>query len=198
MNEKRAYILIKICLEDLEKGSEIINKAPEMVHDRTGLGETPLHFFSVENHLEAVKLLHSKGAKINTVNECGGTPLSEAASLGYFEMVKYLLGNGAQIDGLFGTGDPIIHETIRSGNPDVVDLLVRHGADINARNSQNETSLHVAAENDEWLEVRKYLVGEGFNVNEIAAFNTTPLIAASLQGSIKTAMFLEKILGVKS
>lgn len=189
MDQKRADLLINACFESLEKASKLLDKNPGLIFKKTGLGETPLHYLAVENQLEAVKFLYSRGADLNTINECAGTPLSEAASLGYIDMVKFLLENGANINQIT-EGDPIIHEAVRSGNAEIVDLLVRYGADINATDSLGQTALHESSSEDEWLDVTKYLVNKGVNIDALDGFNSTPLNASALHGCFETAKFL--------
>lgn len=190
MSEEHLRLLIKAGFENLNTVAQLLDEFPALIHEKTGLGETALHYLSVENQLEAVRFLHQRGADINAVNNCGGTPLSEAASLGYMELVKFLLEKGAQIEDLFGTGNPILHEAIRSGNPDVVDLLVRHGADIHSKNSLGESALHESTKDDKWLEVTKYLIAHGAAIDGLAAFDSTPLHGAALYGAINTAKHL--------
>lgn len=189
MNQERADILINACFESLKKTSELLDKDPSLLFETTGLGETPLHYLTVENQLDAVKLLYSRGAELNTTNKCAGTPLSEAASLGYIDMVKFLLEKGAKINHV-PEEDPIVHEAVRSGNPEIVDLLVKYGVDINATNSLGQTPLHESASEDGWLEVTKYLVKKGANIDALDGFNSTPLIASALHGCFETVKFL--------
>ena len=169
IDQTSAYLLIKACFESLENASKLIDNNSNLLFEKTGLGETPLHYLAVENQLEAVKLLYSKGADLNTINDCAVTPLSEAASLGYTDMVKFLLENGARIKQV-PEGDPILHEAIRSGNPEIVDLLVKHGADINTTDCLGQTPLHESASEDERLEVTMYLVRKGVNIDALDGF----------------------------
>jgi len=91
MQPTKVGIFIRTCFENLEKAAELLEQNPGLINEKTGLGETPLHYLAVENQLEAVTFLHSKGADLNTFNTCNGSPLSETASLGYTELVKFLL-----------------------------------------------------------------------------------------------------------
>ncbi len=189
MNQERATLLINACFESLEKASELLDVNPDLIFEKTGLGETPLHYLAVENQLDAVEFLFLKGADLNTKNEFGDTPITEATSLGHFDMVKFLLENGAKIDQLPG-GDPIIHEAVRSGDPEIVDLLVNYGVDINATDFLGCTPLHESASEDEFLDVTKYLVNKGVNIDALDGFNCTPLNASALHGCLETAKFL--------
>lgn len=190
MNSQHAYILIQACIESLDQAAKLLDAEPDLLNEKTGLGETPLHYLAVKNHLEAVKFLFERGAEINTLNECNGSPLSEAATLGYLELVKFLIANGARINGTFGIGEAILHEAVSSGNPEIVELLIQNGADIQATNSLGETPLHKSSKDDAWLEVTKLLVNCSAAVDAMAAFDSTPLNGAALHGCINTAKYL--------
>ncbi len=98
MSEERIIQLINAFMEDTEHALHLLSEDPGLVQEKTSIGETALHFLAVENQLEAVEMLHERGADINTVNDCGGTPLSDAASLGCVEMVQILLERGARVE----------------------------------------------------------------------------------------------------
>lgn len=191
MSDKLALLLIETCFENIEAAEKLIDKNPEIVHERTGLGETALHFLAVENQIEQVIFLFKKGAKINTKNKCDGTPLSESVSLGHIELVKFLLENGAHIDKEVGHREPILHEAIR-GKPEMISLLLEYGENINEINSLRETLLHTSSTDDEWLEITKYLVNNGSKIDALSAFDSTPLNGAALHGCKKTAEYLVK------
>ncbi len=189
MDQEKAALLINTCFESLEKASILLDDNPDLIFKKTGLGETPLHYLAVENQLDAVKFLFSRGADLNTTNNFDDTPVSEAVSLGYVDMVRFLLENGAAIDQL-PQGDPIIHEAVRSGDPEIVDLLSNYGADINATDFMGCTPLHESASEDEWLDVTKYLVSKGVDIDALDGFKCTPLNASASQGCLETAKFL--------
>ncbi len=190
MKNELAYKFIDTCLGNLEEASEMIEQDPSILHTKTDLGETPLHWLAIEDQLDIVKFLHSKGAHVNTASQGGYTPLSEAASLGLYEMVKFLLENGATVEGAYIGGDPILHEAARSGNPDVVNILIEYGADINSSNFLERTVLHESASDDEYLEVTKCLILKGVDVNSVAAFNQTPLLISVSNGAVETGKYL--------
>src|SRR5688500_9583362 len=115
MSEK-AYQLISAFCSSVDEGKRVLEAEPALMNERTGLGETVLHYLAVENQLAAVKaLLEEKGADINTLNDFGNSPLFEATALGYVELVKYLLSKGAKLN-LPNQQDPILHAAVRSND----------------------------------------------------------------------------------
>ncbi len=59
------------------------------------MGETPLILASDEGHLEVVKYLIKKGAKIKHSDKYNNFPLMKAVCKGHHEVVKCLIENGA-------------------------------------------------------------------------------------------------------
>lgn len=165
-----------------ERGQELACLEPALIEARDGLGETALHYLSVENQIEAVQALVAMGAEVNTVSYVGGTPLSEAASLGYVELVRYLLSSGAQLY-VKGQEEPTLHEAVRSGNYEVVKLILEAGANVNEVASLRETALHIAAEEDENVSIVQLLATAGADLSAQRIFDETPLAVARRSGA---------------
>jgi uncharacterized protein len=174
--------LIRAFLNSMEQGLGMLREEPSLISSRDGLGETPLHYLCVENHLEAVQALVRYGAEVNTVNDCGGTPLSEAASLGNADLVSYLLSVGAKLWVQEQT-EPSLHEAVRGGNLEIVKMLIHAGANVNGENDLDETPLHIAAQEDKNIEIVHLLLASGANVNATRIFDQTPLQVAEEHGA---------------
>jgi ankyrin repeat protein len=174
--------LIDAAFDSLEALREALRAEPELLEERTGLGETPLHFLTVENQLDAVAVLVDAGAQVNTINSCGGTPLSEAASLGYVEMVNFLLSRGASLV-IEGQQEPVLHEAVRGGRSELVEAAIAAGARLDEQNDLEETALHLAAEADDRLPILKLLLDAGANASIRRIFDETPLDVAIRCGS---------------
>jgi hypothetical protein len=99
------YDLVRLVGIDKPTAKVTIEKNPEFLEMRNGPGESPLHFFVVENHLESVKFLRDIGANVNTVDHFRSTPLMHAVSLGYGDMVEFLISAGADIEAKTINGD---------------------------------------------------------------------------------------------
>jgi ankyrin repeat protein len=169
-----AYRLIRACFESLDEARELLRREPTLISARTGLGETPLHFLSVEDQLDAVKLLFDQGAAVNTLNRFGNSALAEAASLGYVETVAWMLANGAML-ALPGQSDSTLHEAVNGGSADVVRMVLEAGADVAAVDSLGYSPLHAAAGDDERAGIIPILVAAGADIDCVALFDDTPL-----------------------
>jgi len=141
-----AVEFLKWAPKDLAHAEAILKEHPKVIHSRSGLGETLLHFLAVENCPEAVRLLIRCGADVNTRNQSGSTPLHEAALLGYREVVQLLVENEADVDIKNKLGETPLNCAVRSSTPsrEVVQLLIQADADINADAGFGETPLAVA------------------------------------------------------
>ncbi|MES2258849.1 MAG: ankyrin repeat domain-containing protein [Pseudomonadota bacterium] len=184
-----AYRLIAAAFDSQDELLALLAAEPHLMHERTGLGETPLHYLAVENQLAAVKLLVEHGALVDTVNECGGTPLSESASLGYCELVAYLLSRDAKLH-IAGQDEPTLHQAVRGGSAAIVVQLLSAGAAVNEQNDLRETALHLAAESDDRIEVLEVLLNAGANTALCRIFDATALDVALESGSQRCAAAL--------
>jgi ankyrin repeat protein len=190
--EGDAERLIRAFFSSISEGIRLLNEEPNLIETRGGLGETALHYLAVENQIDAVRTLVTRGANVNTLSDVGGTPLSEAASLGYVDLVKYLLSVGARLK-VDGQSEPTIHEAVRSGKPDMVKLILEAGAEVNEIASLDETPLHVAAEEDENTEIVRILVAAGADLQARRIFDETPLAVAQRAGAAKVAEELVRL-----
>lgn len=58
-------------------------------------GAPPLWCAAAAGHLPLVKLLVSRGARVNSTTRTNSTPLRAACFDGHYDIVKYLVNNGA-------------------------------------------------------------------------------------------------------
>ena len=183
MDEDAGRIL-RAFFTSVEDGLRLLDAEPDLQNTRTGLGETPLHYLAVEDHIEAIKaLVERKGANVNTLNDFGGSPLSEAAGLGYVGLVKYLLSVGAKPQ-LPKQKESVLHAAVRSGSTELVKIILDAGAAVNDVESLDETALHVAAEDDH-LEIVRLLLAAGADPNAKRIFDETPIDVATRCGATK-------------
>lgn len=183
MDEDAGRILCAF-FTSVEDGLRLLEAEPGLINTRTGLGETPLHYLAVEDHIEAIKaLVERKGANVNTLNDFGGSPLSEAAGLGYVNLVKYLLSVGAKLQ-LPEQKESVLHAAVRSGSTELVKVILDAGAAVNDVESLDETALHIAAEDDH-VEIVRILLAAGADPNAKRIFDETPIDVATRCGATK-------------
>jgi ankyrin repeat protein len=87
--------LMQFAVSNPKLARNLVKHHPEALNLRTGLGETALHYLSVENYADAVQLLIDLGADVNVKNEFGKTALEEAMQVKASETVAVLRRAGA-------------------------------------------------------------------------------------------------------
>lgn len=184
--------LIRAFFKSVDDGLGLLRAEPELMNERTGVGETPLHYLAVENHIEGVRTLVEFGAEVNTSDDFDQTPLAAAAFLGHEDLVRYLLSVGAKCEPAGGL-NPILIDAVRSGNLEIVRMLVDAGADVNQVDNILETPLHSAVTSDENIELVRFLVREGSDISAKRLFDETPLDVAREEGATAIADELSKL-----
>jgi len=184
------------------------------VNAKTKYGETPLMMASEEGHLEIVKFLMDNGAKVNAKTKYGETPLMMAAKSGHLEIVKLLVSKGVDLKVQdYGRYTPL-HWAAFWGHIDVVKFLLDNGMDVNIKNAggwtllrhstwicwcrsldpkcnTGITPLHMAASKNK-LEVVKFLVNKGANINAKDTYGETSLEIATNKGHQAIVEFLNQ------
>lgn len=83
--------------EDFEFAEAHLQAHPGLLEERDGLGETVLHFLTVEDCLTAVAWLHARGASLDTRNDFGTPVVFEVAELGYAGLLEWFAAHGADL-----------------------------------------------------------------------------------------------------
>ena len=60
-----AYRFIRVCSQSLATAALMLDEDPSLLNAGTGIGETPLHYLAVENALEWVRWLVTRGAVVD-------------------------------------------------------------------------------------------------------------------------------------
>ena len=151
-----------------------------------------------------VQYLIKKGANVNLQDNEGKTALLWAAS-NSLPNSKILVANGADVNIAANDGmTPFLQATlgVSSGKVtiEMCDLLRKKGANINAaltkKSAMGWTALHYAAINGD-VDLVKYLIKYGANVNETTGEGSTPLYLAQL-GNHEEIVKLLKSAGAKN
>ena len=148
---------------------------------------------------DMVAYLIQKGAKLDLQDSEGKTALLWAAS-NSLPNAKILVAYGAKVNIAANDGmTPFLQATlgVSSGKVSIelCDLLRKKGANINAalsmQSAKGWTALHYAAVNGD-VELVKYLVKYGANVNKSTGEGSTPLFLARLGNHEEVVQILKK------
>jgi len=100
------------------------------INEPVGRGYNAL-FYAIEyGQFEVVKILISKGAKLESKDSSGNTPLVFAAYYGYnspnaANIIKLLIKSGADINAKSPYGETILDLALSSAQGDIVDALIK-------------------------------------------------------------------------
>jgi len=148
---------------------------------------------------DMVEYLIGKGANVNLKDSEGETALLWAAS-NSLPSAKILVENGAKVNIAANDGmTPFLQATlgVSSGKVtiEMCNLLRKNGANINAsltkKSAAGWTALHYAAVNGD-IELVKYLIRYGANVNKSTGEGSTPLFLAKLGNHEEVVQLLKK------
>ena len=160
---------LKICQAAVKAGLDV---NAENDDDSMIFREMSLLCKAVEwGHYDICKLLLENGADPNVIIDGYQTPLFIAAYEGNFAICKLLIDHGASLD------NPVLLLRAISSEKDQLEkvkLFVEKGADVNKPGHDDETPLIAAAAADE-LEIVRYLLGKGANIDDVDGLCNTAL-----------------------
>lgn len=132
----------------LEKGADSNIKNKE--------GETVLHWVSMFNQKECIKLLMDYGADVNAIDNEGNTPLISAclAITPDIENIKILLDTGAEINAVNNEGNTVllcIASSTIDYDTEIIDFLINAGANTTIKNKDDKDFAYYEKEYEEYL-----------------------------------------------
>ena len=141
-------------LEELLKNVDVNT----IVHDTDGYGL--LHIAATFNRTNEVKLLLSKGARINATDSEGETPLDYAVTGGHKESVNALLVNGANPNIQNIKGETSLFH-VNTKHPDFVGItteLLTAGASDTILNNKNQTASNTRNKLDKIIKTAEQII----------------------------------------
>ncbi|MCP3924754.1 MAG: DUF1566 domain-containing protein [Desulfobacterales bacterium] len=189
-------LLFKTLLENKDEFSRVLlNIKGVNINFKDKSGWTPLHAATSVGTLEIVKLLVDKGADVNFVNNYDISPVvsSFCRRDNGIEISKYLIEKGAVIKKRFGKGDnskELIFYAADCGNFAAVKYLaedLKHNMDVKDKNGSYP---YFYAPRKNSLDMVKYYVSKGYDVNHINKRGQTALYYAAYYGKLDIVKYL--------
>lgn len=143
----RAPLVNAIRSGDTNKVYQLLSAKPQLVHQRTILGDTPLHLAVALGDANVVRRLIHIGADVNAKGDSRVTPLHEAAFYGKSEIAELLLAAGADVNAVgYRHNNTPLHVATVHGHAGLAKVLLEHGADVNSQDTLGKTALQYAQE----------------------------------------------------
>ena len=133
-----------------------------------------------------------EGAEVSPRDKYGNSPLHDVARRGLIDVAEILLGAGYAANLKNGMGDTPLHMAASSGRLPMTKLLLEHGAELDGPTNWGMTPLYWAANggSDNHLNVAKYLVSKGADLNVQNHGKYTALHEAAREGHLKLSKLL--------
>lgn len=174
--------------------NEIVTQTDDFKQALDVINNKPIDLFQLAKTgapKELEKALTS-GIDVNIRDKFGYTPLLRAITKNRFDNVKFLVLNGADIHLKENLGFDALNTAIysRSNNFELIKFLFEKGADINTKTKRSgNTPLHHASELGR-IDVLKWLMAQGVDVNLMNNYTETPLHKAADQGHVNILKLL--------
>ena len=141
MDETPLYVALKLDMVSivdilLQHGADVNCQKPTAL-------ETPLHL-AAGRGLEMVKVLISKGAKIEAKDLHGRTPFWCAALYGQYFNLEILYRNGANAEVQDHNGETPLMMAVMYACDKTVEVLIQMGVKLDTRDRQGQTAMHMA------------------------------------------------------
>lgn len=163
---------------DTLKIAQLLLDSGAQVNSQAGFyNTTPLHGAARNGSLELVKLLVSKGAKINAVDKEFSMPLAKAVQADNLEIAKFLLEHGA--DKTINHSDTEFQTAIfKARSAKMAQLLIANGANVSESDKKGLSVLLHAVANYLDFDLLKVLLQNGADINAQDKSGTTALLWA--------------------
>ncbi|KAK4194872.1 ankyrin repeat-containing domain protein [Triangularia verruculosa] len=168
--KSRTSVLLEAC----EKGYGMVELLVDMgleteCQDSAGL--KPLHLAAMQGHVEVVRILLTRKAKVHASSKEGQKAIHLASKNGHEEVIRLLLDFGADVGDRDEKKRTPLHYAASNGHLGAVKLLVAAGANPNAAEDEKFlTPLHMAAIENHGEVIQWLLSSGGANPDARASY----------------------------
>jgi ankyrin repeat protein len=152
-------------------------------------GYSPLWCAITGQHIDLVRLLLRKGARVSLKSPADALPLHQAGIMGQSAMCQLLIESGANVDCKDREQNTPLHYAATTGDLRTAKVLINEGADVNAKQERGLTPLHWAAHKGH-EDMVKLLLDSQAGMNALSETFATPLHCAAAKGHLRCAKAL--------
>ncbi|MBA4696794.1 MAG: ankyrin repeat domain-containing protein [Legionella sp.] len=138
------------------------------------------------------KLLQNDNTLMNIPIELGITPFHRAVDFGSIDTVKLFIKNKVNVNRALDNGQTPIFYAAARGDIALLKVLWRAGANIHYVSPRGETAINNTIQSEFTLDVIKFFVEKGANVNQIQHNGVTALFRAAQNGNEEAVRYLLK------
>ncbi|UCE20783.1 MAG: ankyrin repeat domain-containing protein [Candidatus Aminicenantes bacterium] len=209
-NEKyRSLLFEAIAQGDKEKVTKLLDKIKD-IDIPNKYGYTPLHWSVLMGQEEIASIFISRGARVDTTLYNGYTPLHDAAYWGKKNMVQLLVAHGADVFVIDQQGKAPLDLAVEKGHKEIIpllkplhravesedsnqvnDIVRKFPKSLNIKDERGWYPLHLAVQTGH-LEIIKFLVDQGADINTRGPWGITPLRWALENNQQMTANYLSE------
>ncbi|KAL2236088.1 UNVERIFIED_CONTAM: Potassium channel AKT1 [Sesamum indicum] len=142
-------------------------------------GRSALHLAAAKGNLECVLLLLDYGADPNRRDSEGNVPLWDALLGKHEPVIKALVDNGATLSS--GDVGQFACFAAEQNDLDLLKQITKFGGDVTLLNGLGTTALHTAI-SEENIEIIKFLIEQGADIDKPDVHGWTPRALADYQG----------------
>ncbi|VUZ44383.1 unnamed protein product [Hymenolepis diminuta] len=144
-------------------------------------------------------IIDTHGCRLDVKNNLDRTALHLAAAQGCFDAVVLLVNNRAPVDLPDKHGMSPMFWAAYNDHVDIVIYLIKHGASVQRKTKRGFTLLHVLAKSDS-IKTLEVLVRSKVirNFQELDLNDYTPLMVATISGSLRATTVLSRIGSLES
>ncbi len=167
------------------------------ITDRFGCNDgTILHELAFSGNIEMLEYCLKMGADVNVLDKDESTPLTLAARSGNIKNADFLLKNGAEINTRKCVKNAVVCRNFETplhaaiyGEVEMLNFLLSKKAEIDATNGLEQTTLHLALQQDN-QKIVEFLISQNANVNFRDKWGKMPLHYAVMSGKINYVVLL--------
>jgi ankyrin repeat protein len=158
--------------------------------EQTNQRDSPLTTAARMGHIELVKTLIERGARVNCADNLTSPALFAAAVSGYGDIARILIEAGANVNMRNDLGETALCYAAMNGHTDVVRVLVESRANVDIGHNNNTFTPLLWAAQYGFVSIVEILLDASASINQVDLNNATALFTAAKEGNTELVRLL--------